>query len=63
MTNLQISDLPWENDTRVEVFVIDAESNLNLSPLVRTFEERSFVFQEELSAPAVKLIRLTQVLK
>lgn len=62
MTNLLISDLPWENDTRVEVFVIDAESNLNLSPLVRTFEERSFVLQEELSAPAVKLIRLTRVL-
>ncbi len=61
--NIRITNLPWENATNVEVFVIDDENNLNLSPRFRTINEKSFTLEEKLSSPITKVIRLTPSIK
>ncbi|MCF6224504.1 MAG: hypothetical protein L3J34_12370 [Flavobacteriaceae bacterium] len=57
--NIKINNLPWSNATKVEVFTIDDENNLGLSPKVQRFNSSSFVIREKLPAPVVALIKLS----
>ncbi len=63
LVNIRVANVPWENATRVEVFVIDEENNLNLSPHTRVIKEGTFTLEEELPAPMVKVLRLTSMAK
>lgn len=58
--DIRIKDLPWEGQTRYEVYILD--SNYNLEP-VKNEESNSpsFSILEDVEVPSVCLIRLTRI--
>ncbi len=59
LINIEVNNLPWDNPTKVEIFLIDDENKLNLSPGTRRFQNNTFILKEKLPAPVVAIIRLS----
>lgn len=59
--DMNISGLPWEEETRTEIFVLNHENNLTPVANEQVMQGNSFEIKEHVPAPSVMLIRFYPV--
>ena len=61
--DIQISGLPWDGETRTEIFVLDEDNSLTPVTNEQIMQGNSFEIKEYIPAPSVMLIRFYPVKK